>query len=92
MKKFTKKMIIMLMTSMLTLGAATVSFAAEDTTATKVEGTTIEESDTPLAAAEDKCGIHWIVLLLSTGVVGYYAVRIIAESKAAEREVNKQEA
>ena len=56
------------------------------------ENITIEDEKTPLAAAEDTCGIHWLVLLLTTGVIGYYAIRVVSESKAEQREISKQEA
>ena len=89
MKKLTKKLLMMFTSAMLVFGTATISYGADNTT---VESTTIEDGKTPLAAAEDTCGIHWLVLLLTTGVIGYYAIRIASESKAAQREIGKQEA
>lgn len=91
-KNLTKKLIIMLMTAMLVLGTATVAFAADDTAQVTTKEATIQDNETPLAAAEDKCTVHWLVLILTAGVVGYYAIRIVAESKAAESEITKQEA
>ena len=89
MKKLTKKLLMMLTSAMLVFGTATISYGAVNTT---VESTTIADGKTPLAAAEDTCGIHWLVLLLTTGVIGYYAIRIASESKAEQREIGKQEA
>ena len=92
MRKITKKFLMMLTSAMLVFGTATVTYGADNTTVNKSESITIEDEKTPLAAAEDTCGIHRLVLLLTTVVIGYNAIRVVSESKAEQREISKQEA
>ena len=53
---------------------------------------TIVAAETPLAAAEDLCVVHWIVLILSVGLGSYTAARVISVAKQKNSEVAKQEA
>lgn len=53
---------------------------------------TIIDEETPLAAAEDLCIVHWIVLILSVGLGSYVAARVISVAKQKNSEVAKQEA
>jgi hypothetical protein len=64
---------------------AAVSLEADET----VE---IEDEDTPLGAAEDKCFIHWIILLLTLGAGGYNVMREFERINQQENEEASQEA
>jgi hypothetical protein len=52
----------------------------------------IEDEDTPLGAAEDKCFIHWIILLLTLGAGGYNVMREFERINQQENEEASQEA
>ena len=53
---------------------------------------TIIDEETPLAAAEDLCMVHWVVLILSVGLVSYTAARVVSVVKQKNSEVAKQNA
>lgn len=65
---------------------------ADDEDAKTPAVTTIEEEAAPLAAAEDNCIIHWIILLLTFICGGYHLVRAFFRKNEEEDEKEVQEA
>lgn len=51
---------------------------------------TIVDEETPLAAAEDLCAVHWIILILTVGVGAYTAARVISVTKQETEETRRE--
>jgi hypothetical protein len=94
-QKFSKRMAAIVLAAVLVLGGtggartnvyADAGDGADDTT---VE---IGDEETPLAAAEDKCFVHWIILLLTLSAGGYNVKREFERMRQAETDEASQEA
>lgn len=72
------------------LGMPIVAFYPTEAKAESVQ--TIVDEKTPLAAAEDLCSIHWIVLILTVGMGAYTTARVISVAKQHSEEKRQAKA
>ena len=70
--------------------ATPLADSSDETKETAVE--TIEDEDAPLAAAEDNCIIHWLILLLTLIAAGYTIIRVVLVNRNEQEEEKQQEA
>lgn len=82
--KLLASFILVLVLAMPMVTFAPTSVKAESNT------TTIVDEDTPLAAAEDLCAVHWIALILTIAAGSYTAIRVVSASRQESEAVSHE--